>query len=137
VYNDFTTKVAAGRQLPKEQVLEIAKGRIWTGEDAKERGLVDELGGFPVALRLTREAIGRAPDAPIHLKLFPERVSPWEALIERLFGDQDESSEPAETEATALLARTIRFVQPMLHLARILGLTTRPDMLTMPEIRTR
>src|SRR5262249_10086862 len=102
---------------------------------AKERGLVDDLGGFPVALRLIREAIGRAPDAPIHLKLFPERASPWEALLERLFGDQDESSEPAET--TALLARTIRFVRPVLHLARILGLTARPDMLTMPEIRTR
>jgi protease-4 len=137
VYNDFTTKVAAGRQLPKERVLEIAKGRIWTGEDAKERGLVDELGGFPVALRLTREAIGRVPDAPIHLKLFPERVSPWEALLERLFGDQDESSEPAEAEATALLARTIRLVRPVLHLARTLGLTARPDMLTMPEVRTR
>ncbi len=137
VYNDFTTKVAAGRQLPKERVLEIAKGRIWTGEDAKERGLVDELGGFPVALRLTREAIGRAPNAPIHLKLFPERVSSWEALLERLFGDQDESSEPTEAEATALLARTIRFVRPVLHLARTLGLTARPDMLTMPEVRTR
>ena len=135
VYNDFTTKVAAGRQLPKERVLEIAKGRIWTGEDAKERGLVDELGGFPVALRLTREAIGRAPDAPIHLKLFPERASAWEALLDRLFGDQDESSEPAE--ATALLARAIRLVRPVLHLARTLGLTARPDMLTMPEVRTR
>src|SRR5262244_456784 len=137
VYNDFTTKVAAGRQLPKERVLEIAKGRIWTGEDAKERGLVDELGGFPVALRLTREAIGRAPDAAIHLKLFPERVSPWEALFERLFGDQDESSEPAEVEATAVLARAMRLVRPVLHLARTLGLTTHPDMLTMPEVHTR
>jgi protease IV len=137
VYNDFTTKVAAGRQLPKERVLEIAKGRIWTGEDAKERGLVDELGGFPVALRLTREAIGRAPDAPMHLKLFPERVSPWEALLERLFGDQDESSEPAEPEATALLTRAIRLVRPVLQLARTLGITAHPDMLTMPEVRTR
>lgn len=137
VYNDFTTKVAAGRQLPKERVLEIAKGRIWTGEDAKERGLVDELGGFPVALRLTREAIGRAPDAAIHLKLFPERASTWETLLERLFGDQDESSEPAEAEATAVLARAIRFVRPVLHLARTLGLTARPDILTMPEVRTR
>jgi len=135
VYSDFTIKVAAGRQLPKERVLEIAKGRIWTGEDAKERGLVDELGGFPVALRLIREAIGRAPEAPMHLNLFPARVSPWEALVERLFGDQDESSEPAE--ATALFARTIRLVRPVLHLARILGLTARPDTLTMPEIRTR
>jgi len=137
VYNDFTTKAAAGRQLSQEQVLEIAKGRIWTGEDAKERGLVDELGGFPVALRLTREAIGRIPDAPIHLKVFPERLSPWEALVERLFGDQDESSEPAETEATAILARAIRLVRPVLQLARTLGLTARPDMLAMPEVRTR
>ena len=137
VYNDFTTKVAAGRQLPKERVLEIAKGRIWTGEDAKERGLVDELGGFPVALRLAREAIARPPDAPIQLKLFPEHVSPWEALFERLFGDPDESSEPAEAETTALLLRTVRFVQPVLHLARTLGLMARPDVLTMPEVRPR
>jgi protease-4 len=135
VYNDFTTKVAAGRQLPKERVLEIAKGRIWTGEDAKERGLVDELGGFPVALRLIREAIGQAPDVPIHLKLFPEHASPWEALFERLFGDQDESSEPAE--ATAVLARARQLVRPVLHLARTLGLTARPDILTMPEVRIR
>jgi protease-4 len=137
VYNDFTTKVAAGRQIPKERVLEIAKGRIWTGEDAKERGLVDELGGFSVALRLIREAIGRAPEAPMHLKLFPERASAWEALLERLFGDQEESSEPAEAEATAVLARAIQFVRPVLQLARTLGLTARPDVLTMPEVRSR
>jgi len=135
VYDDFTTKVSAGRQLPKERVLEIAKGRIWTGEDAKEKGLVDELGGFPVALRLTREAIGRAADAPVRLKLFPERAAPWAALLERLLGDEDESSEPSE--ATALLAGTLRLVRPVLHLARTLGLTARPDVLTMPEVRPR
>jgi len=97
--------------------------------------LVDELGGFPVALRLTREAIGRAADAPIHLKLFPERPAPWEALLARLLGDEDESSDPSE--ATALLGRALRLIQPILHLARTLGLTARPDVLTMPEIRTR
>jgi hypothetical protein len=86
---------------------------------------------------LTREAIGRAPDAPLHLKLFPEHVSPWEALFARLFGNQDESSEPAEAETTALLARVIRLVRPVLYLARTLGLTAHPDMLTMPEVRTR
>jgi hypothetical protein len=86
---------------------------------------------------LTREAIGRAHDAPIHLKRFPEHVSLWETLVERLFGDQAESSESAEAEATALLARAIRLVRPVLHVARTLGLTARPDMLTMPEVRTR
>ena len=77
----------------------------------------------------------RATDAPIHLKLFPERSAPWEALLERLLGDEDESSDPSE--ATALLARTLRLLRPVLHLAHTLGLTARPDVLTMPEVRTR
>src|SRR5215467_3282139 len=135
VYDDFTTKAAAGRQLPKERVLEVAKGRIWTGADAKERGLVDELGGFPVALRLTREAIGLPPEAPIHLKLFPERPGLWEALLNRLLGDEHESSE--SSSATALLAQTLRVIRPVLHLAQTLGLTPRSEVLTMPEVRSR
>jgi len=44
VYVDFTGKVAEGRNLPKDKVLQIAKGRIWSGQDAKNLGLVDELG---------------------------------------------------------------------------------------------
>jgi len=135
VYDDFTTKVAAGRQLPKERVLEVAKGRIWTGADAKERGLVDELGGFSVALRLTREAIGLPPEAPIHLKLFPERPGLWEALLNRLLGDEHESSE--SSSATALLAQTLRLIRPVLHLVHTLGFTPRSEMLTMPEVRSR
>jgi len=81
IYDDFTTKVAEGRKLPKEKVLEIAKGRVWTGEDAKALGLVDELGGFPVAVRLVREAAGLPVDAKIHLKEFPLKKSPLEALL--------------------------------------------------------
>lgn len=135
VYDDFTTKVAAGRQLPKERVLEVAKGRIWTGVDAKERGLVDELGGFPVALRLTREAIGLPPEAPIHLKLFPAHPALWETLLDRLLGEAHESNEPSAT--TALLARMLQLVRPVLYLANMLGLTPRPDILTMPEVQPR
>jgi len=51
IYEQFTSKVAEGRGLPKEKVLEIARGRVWTGEDAKARGLVDELGGYPAAMK--------------------------------------------------------------------------------------
>src|SRR5262249_23134699 len=132
---DFTTKVAAGRQLPKERVLEVAKGRIWTGADAKEKGLVDALGGFSVALRLTREAIGLAPEAPLHLKLFPDHRGRWEALLDRALGDEHESSEPSA--ATAVLTQTLRLVRPVLQLAQTLGLTPRPDVLTMPEVHPR
>src|SRR5260370_7293169 len=62
VYVDFTSKVADGRKLPKEKVLEIAKGRIWSGQDAKNLGLVDELGGYDTALKIGKKAAG-VPEA--------------------------------------------------------------------------
>jgi protease-4 len=46
IYDDFTQKVAAGRKLPLAQVREVARGRVWSGADAKTHGLVDSLGGF-------------------------------------------------------------------------------------------
>jgi protease-4 len=46
IYDDFTAKVAAGRKLPVEKVRDAARGRVWSGSDAKARGLVDTLGGF-------------------------------------------------------------------------------------------
>ncbi len=50
VYERFTSLVAEGRNLPVERVLEIAEGRVWSGEMAKEIGLVDEIGGLKVAI---------------------------------------------------------------------------------------
>jgi protease-4 len=46
IYDDFTAKVAAGRKLSLEKVRDAARGRVWSGSDAKARGLVDTLGGF-------------------------------------------------------------------------------------------
>ena len=64
VYNDFTNKVASGRNLTQEDVHAIAKGRVWTGADAAERGLVDTLGGLRDAVRIARERAGLPADAP-------------------------------------------------------------------------
>ncbi len=50
VYERFTSLVAEGRNLPVERVLEIAEGRVWSGEMAKEIGLVDEIGGLKMAI---------------------------------------------------------------------------------------
>jgi protease-4 len=126
VYDDFTTKVAAGRKLPKEKVLEIAKGRVWTGEDAKGLGLVDELGGFPVAIRLVREAMGLSADAKIKLKPFPPKKSPLQALL----GEDSDSSQKASDET---IARALEIIQPLARIARDLGLAADPDVLRMPE----
>ena len=64
VYDDFTNKVASGRNLTQEDVHAIAKGRVWTGADAAERGLVDTLGGLRDAVRIARERAGLPADAP-------------------------------------------------------------------------
>lgn len=85
VYEDFTTKAAEGRKLPVDKLREVARGRVWTGADAKQRGLVDELGGFPVALRLVREAA--KIDGDVHLELFPRKKGTAEVLAD-LLGDK-------------------------------------------------
>ncbi|MBO0692838.1 MAG: signal peptide peptidase SppA [Acidimicrobiaceae bacterium] len=65
VYDDFVQKVAAGRSMTTEAVHEVARGRVWTGADAHERGLVDELGGLEHAVTLARERAKLPPDAEV------------------------------------------------------------------------
>ena len=72
--------------MDQEEVREVAKGQVWTGEDAQRVGLVDELGGLGRALALAGEAVGADP-ATLRLRDFPERRDPWEALFEDTLGD--------------------------------------------------
>lgn len=127
VYVDFTNKVAEGRKLPIERVREIAKGRIWSGETAKEIGLVDELGGVDVALKLAREAAGIAPDAEVELRLYPKAKTPWEQILSR------DASNSEEETAIALLTGVLDQVRPVMRLAARLGLLEqKPQALAMP-----
>ncbi|MBC3809396.1 signal peptide peptidase SppA [Undibacterium seohonense] len=51
IYSEFTTKAAAARKTTPQKIDEVAQGRVWTGEQAKERGLVDRVGSFKDALK--------------------------------------------------------------------------------------
>jgi protease IV len=93
IYRDFTEKVASGRRMTAEQVHEIARGRVWTGADAAQNGLVDELGGMAVAAEMARRRAGLPPDAP--LRTYP-RTTPFDQLR------PPESSESRPAAATAL-----------------------------------
>lgn len=55
---DFLRKVAAGRGMTVEEVRKVAKGRVWTGQDAHERGLVDVLGGIRDAVGIAKQEAG-------------------------------------------------------------------------------
>jgi protease-4 len=88
IYQEFTDKVAAGRKLPKERVLEIAKGRVWSGEDAQRLGLVDELGSFQRAVAVAKEMSGIGPDEKVNLMRYPRPKS----IFEMLSGKKPENS---------------------------------------------
>lgn len=64
-YATFVDRVATGRKLSREQVLGLAEGRVWTGVDAKERGLVDALGGLDSALVEAATLAGVEPGGPL------------------------------------------------------------------------
>lgn len=79
-YEEFVARVSTGRRLTPERVREIARGRVWTGAQAKPLGLVDELGGVTEAIAKAR-SLAKIPDGQsIRFKRFPKASSPWEAL---------------------------------------------------------
>jgi protease-4 len=106
IYGEFTAKVAEGRDLPIERVREIAKGHIWSGEDALDLGLVDELGGFPAALRAVRELLDLGAGAPLELTLLPREKTKFEKFTAFF----DSSSDSAMASAAAM--ETMRALQP-------------------------
>ena len=70
-YDDFVARVAEGRKLTVEAVDAVAKGRVWTGADAKERGLVDELGGLRTAMTRAKVLAGLQPDDDVKVISLP------------------------------------------------------------------
>ena len=118
VYLDFTSKVADGRKLPKEKVLEIAKGRIWSGEDAKNLGLVDELGGYDTALKLAKKAIGVSENDEVKIVVYPRPKSFFKNLMDRRGADNSDQEAVRQT-----LARVLADVQPMARKLRAVGIT--------------
>lgn len=111
VYTDFTEKVAAGRSLPVDKIHEVAKGQVWTGRDAKERGLVDELGGYTVAIRLAREAAKIPPEAPVSVEEYPPPVNPLEQLLQQAIAGEEVRA--AEAERLTTLVRIADWLEPI------------------------
>lgn len=90
IYNDFIQKVADGRNLSEEEVHTIARGRVWTGKDAKRIGLVDDLGTITDVIHYAATD-NDIDSSDIALKYFPEKkVEPWMELLEA-FNEENDS----------------------------------------------
>ena len=130
IYVDFTSKVAEGRNLPKEKVLAIAKGRIWSGQDAKNLGLIDEVGGFDTALNLAKKSAGIPESEEVKLEVYPHKKTLWQSLMQR--EGPDNSDKEGTREAMAGLLRTIQPAARELHALGVDGKQKRDDVLRMP-----
>jgi protease IV len=115
VYAGFKDRVAQGRKMDEAAVESVAKGRIWSGEDAKAKGLVDALGGFATALGLAKEAAGIPADSDVTVKLYPPPESPARQLIARALGrasGDDETVESSQILLQPLVATLERLATP-------------------------
>lgn len=82
IYAQFKKRVADGRGMTADRVEMLARGRVWTGSDARDKGLVDQIGGLNDAIRYARQKAG-IKEAKI--KYWPEVTrDPFEALLEQL-----------------------------------------------------
>lgn len=95
IYANFIGRVAVGRKLPVERVREIAKGRVWTGAQARQLGLVDEIGGFYQAVEKARTLAKLKDDVPLR------RMTPTEGAFEALQKALGVSANSARTLAAA------------------------------------
>ncbi|MBC8084298.1 MAG: signal peptide peptidase SppA, partial [Hymenobacter sp.] len=80
IYADFTTKAAAGRHMPVERLRGYASGRVWSGSEAKARGLVDVLGSFDDALRIAARR-AKLQDGDYRIQKLPRQKSFAESIF--------------------------------------------------------
>ena len=99
IYDDFVAKVAEGRGLAADGVHDVARGRVWSGADAQERGLVDELGGLATAVEVAKERAGLPPSAEPDLLVHPRR--PLVARLRPALSSEDAAAADAQVRLDA------------------------------------
>jgi protease-4 len=101
-YHDFVQLVANGRHMSFDQAHALAHGRVWTGQQAMDRHLVDHLGGFDVAVSRAKALAGISDATEVSLRMYPRVKNPFQALS-NLFGVSAD-----DAEALARLDTVIR-----------------------------
>lgn len=99
-YTDFVPKVAKGRGKTDEQVNSVGQGHVWTGTQAKERGLVDEFGGLEKAIEVAKQLANLPADKDVKRVAFPEP----RPFFETLFSSEDDTFANAKAQEELLKA---------------------------------
>lgn len=124
IYTDFLLKVAEGRNMDVNLVHRYARGRVWTGSDAKKIGLVDELGGLNDAISY---AAKKAKIEKIIPRYWPEKkLEPMEEILNQLEELKDNKTTIDENNLTAKIPENIKkYYIELLKLERMQGIQMR------------
>ena len=123
IYDQFVSRVAEGRKMSVEDVDKIAQGRVWTGMRAKDLGLIDQLGGFPDALKAAKELANIPAEEGVRLWHLPEKPSLWESIF------SDGPKARVEIELPRGLRSIVKAFQPI----GMMALMAEEPMLLAPE----
>jgi protease-4 len=115
-YEDFVRKVAEGRGKSYEEIDAIAQGRVWTGADALQRGLVDRLGGLGDAITIAKEKAHIAKGQDVALVTLPPKKGFFEMLWQRQDDDSVETALPVDLKS---LLQWVRAMAPEGPMARL------------------
>lgn len=124
VYADFTRQVADARKFDAAKIDTVARGRVFTGIDAKRAGLVDELGGLQLAFSIAKAKAGIVEAKPIEVRRFPAGSDRWQRLF-------DKAMKLAGIDAKGPQIRAPREVREAL--ARV-GVYSRPGNVRLPPL---
>ncbi|MBK8148585.1 MAG: signal peptide peptidase SppA [Acidobacteria bacterium] len=102
-FNDFVPKVAKGRGKTNEEVNTIAQGRVWTGTQAKQVGLIDEFGGLEKAIEIAKELANLPADRDVKRISFPEP----RPFFDTMFGSSEENTMTQEQQAATALVKSL------------------------------
>ena len=137
IYDQFTKKAAESRGMPQADLEKLAKGRVYTGQQAVKLNLVDQLGTLNDAVAQAKQLAGLKPDDKTERMLLPKAANPFESLFGPI--DLEDARSPTNSVARAALMEAVREFSP--QLARdfgaisILSLLSQEQRLTVVPFR--
>jgi protease-4 len=105
-YQDFLDKVSKARKRPVSAIEPVAQGHVWLGDQAKDRGLVDELGGIDTAIQKARQLAGIPSSTSVRIVPYPAKKSLLEYIAEQLGGGADDDLDALAARAGVPALRT-------------------------------
>ena len=135
-YDDFITKVGKGRNKDKDYINSIGQGRVWTGNQGKERGLVDEYGGLDKAIEIAKQLANIPADKSIQRVIMPQPPTFFEQLMSAGNDDSDAADTQAKQQA-ALFSALPEDMRESLRYAQLLDRASKGEAIYLMPFRLR